>query len=104
MGRWARPEGKPQSIREKGSSWTEEGKTERHSQTIGTTAWCTPSLRRRGSGWALRLGLQRSVPGRGPGLALYKQPEGTTEQCATAQEVSGEARVCGEARHHCWGV
>ena len=34
------------------------------------------SLRCLGGGWALRPRLQRSVPGRGLGLAVWRQPEG----------------------------
>lgn len=33
-------------------------------------------LRHSGGSWALRLGLHRSVPGRGLGLPVWKQPEG----------------------------
>ena len=34
------------------------------------------SLRCLGRGWALRLSLPRSIPGRGLGLAMWRQPEG----------------------------
>ena len=34
------------------------------------------SLRCSGGGWTLRLKLWRSAPGRGLGLAVWKQPEG----------------------------
>ena len=34
------------------------------------------NLRCTGGGWALRLNLWRSVPGRGLGLAIWREPEG----------------------------
>ena len=35
-------------------------------------------------GWELRLRLQRSVPGRGLGLAVWRQAEGTQEKSGPA--------------------
>ena len=61
------------------------------------------SLRNSGRSWALRLGLQRSIMGIGPGLAIWKQPEGAREQCATAEGTQKRYGPSGEARCHCWG-
>ena len=44
-------------------------------QTICTTAPRHHSLRHSGGGWALRLRLQRSLLGRGLGLAVWRQPK-----------------------------
>lgn len=38
-----------------------------------------------GGGWVLRLRLWRSVPCRGLGLTVWREPEGTREPCATAE-------------------
>ena len=50
-----------------------------------------PSLRRSaagaGGGWVLSLGLQRSYPGRGLGLATWRQPEGAKVWCTTIKGI-----------------
>lgn len=80
-----------QSPRGKLSSWAEEAKqmeshTDHQYQCPGHY-----SLRSSGGGWTLRfLGLQRSVPEKGLGLAVWRQPEGAEEQCATAKRVQEE--------------
>ena len=77
IGRPVKTEG-PQSLKEKHSTWTEEGKAEKcHTDT--SQVYYLPghhSLRHYGRGWALRLRLQISVPRRGVGLAVWRQPEG----------------------------
>ena len=61
-------------------------------QTIGTTAPGHQRLRSLGGGWALRLSLQKSVLGKGLGMAVWRQTEGPGsgvpwpgEQRATAE-------------------
>ena len=67
------------------------------------------SLTCSGRGWALRLRLQRSVPGRGLGLAVWRQPEGlgssvpwTREQNAISKGTQEESGPVEEVRCHCW--
>ena len=75
-------EGNLKSLSKKHSSQTEEGKAERESLT--DHCYHCPghhSLRHSEGGWVLRLRLQRSVLGRRLGLAVWRQPEGTREQC-----------------------
>ena len=45
-------------------------------------------LRHSGKGWVLRLRLQRSVLGRGLGLAVWKEPEGLGSSVPWAMEQS----------------
>ena len=69
------------------------------------------SLRGLGRGWALRLRLQRSVPGRGQGLAVWGQPEGLRSSAPWVRQwylQAGQWNAMaggptGEARRHCWG-
>ena len=58
------------------------------------------SLRCSGRGWAWRIRLQRPVPGRGLGLAVWRRPEGlgssvpwAGEQNATAKGTREEGRA-----------
>ena len=67
-------------------------------------------------GWALRLRLQRSVLGRGLGLAVWREPKGLRNSALQVGEwyaKGGEgkpqqreprrrSRPAGEARCHCW--
>ena len=71
----ARMEGEPQSLREMGRSCKEEGKAQRepHKPSISPLWTPQPEMLRQGPG-ALRL--QKSVPRRGVGLAVWRQPEG----------------------------
>ena len=79
-----------QSPRGKLSSWAEEAKqmeshTDHQYQCPGHY-----SLRSSGGGWTLRfLGLQRSVPEKGLGLAVWRQPEGAVDQCTYSQGSMG---------------
>ena len=61
----------PQSHQEKCSSWTEEGKKRKSYTDYLYHHLGHHSLRCLGGGWALRLRLWRSVPGRSLGLALW---------------------------------
>ena len=70
------------------------------------------SLRCLEGGWVLRLGIWRgsSVPERGLGLAVCRQPKGlgsgaprVREWSATAQDTQEEAGPPGGAGCHCWG-
>ena len=65
MGRSAKTEG-PQSLREKQSSWTEEGKAEKEPHPPRASPLRTPQPE------MLRLRFWRSVPGRGLGLAVCR--------------------------------
>ena len=51
------------------------------------------SLRRSGGDWALRRRLQRSVPGRGLGLVVWRQPEGL--RCGAPQAGEGDTMAKG---------
>jgi len=55
---------------------TEEGKAEGESHRSSAPPHKIPQMRHAGGGWALGLRLQRSVAGRGLGLAVWRQPEG----------------------------
>ena len=68
----------------------------RAAQIICTTAPGHHSLRRSGRAWALRLRLQRSVPGRGLGLVAWSQPEGlgAEERNVTAKGTQEEVWAC----------
>ena len=78
--------GEPQSLKEKCSCKTGEGKPKRATQTIVTIALGHHSLRHSGRGWVLRLRLWRSVPGKGLGLAVWREPEGLGGSTAQAGE------------------
>ena len=60
-------------------------RTERALQRWSVPLPCTPSLRHASAcadgGWVLKLGIQRSDPGRGLGLAAWKQPKGARVWC-----------------------
>ena len=78
-----------QSLREKHSSWTEEGKAERelHKPSVHD------NLRPSGGGWALRRRLQRSVLGRELRLAMWRQTEGLGNSAPKAGKWSATAKV-----------
>ena len=57
-----------------------------------TNHWYHHSLRHSDRGWALRLRLQRSVPGKGLGLAVWRQPEGLRSSVPWAGEHSTIAK------------
>ena len=112
MERSAKSEGS-QSRREKHSSRSEKGKAEWEPHRSSEPPAQTPQPR-----WALRLRLQRSVPGRGLGLAVWRQPKGIRSSVPQAGEwyakgwgVESHSRGnLGEGpdpqerqRHHCWG-
>ena len=67
------------------------------------------SLRCSGGGWELRVRLWRSVPGRGLGLAVCREPEGLGSSVPGLGRRMPELREPGrsgqtrQARHHCWG-
>ena len=85
-------EGEPQSLGKKPSSQSEECKAEREGGTDQKYHCATHrSLRQLGGGCVLRLGLLRSVPGRGLGLAVWKEPEGARGWSTTAKGVQEEA-------------
>ena len=65
----------------------------RETCTDGQCYPALPSLRpsSAGAGWGLRLRLQRSDPGRGLGLAAWRQSEGARVWCATPGRVREEA-------------
>ena len=86
MGRPAKMEREPQSLGEKCSSWTEEGKAEREPHRPSVPLPGHHSLRCTGRGWTLRLKLRRSVPGRGLELAVWRQPEGLGSSLPRAGE------------------
>ena len=67
--------------------------------SIGTTAFGHHSLRCLGVGWVLRLRLQKSLAGRGLGLAVWRQPEGLGSVLRERKRRPGSAE---EARCHCW--
>ena len=74
---------------------------QRATQTISTTIPGHHSLTCLEGGWALRLGLWRSVPGKGLGLAVWRQPEGlgslvpqAGERNATAEGTLKEVWAC----------
>ena len=68
-----------QSLREQPSSWTEEDKGETAAKNISSTTHGHYNLRHSGRGCVLRLRLCKSVPGRGLGLVVWRQPEGAGE-------------------------
>ena len=78
--RSARMEGEPQSLGEKCSCQTEEGKAERelHRPSV-PHCQVYHSLRQLGGGWALRLRLWRSVPRRGLELAMRGTGSGASQ-------------------------
>ena len=80
MGRLAKMEG-PQSLGEKHSSWTEEGKAEKELGTIGTTGPGHHILRYLGKGWAL----QAPEVSSGERTRIYcvETAWGSKEQCST---------------------
>lgn len=59
-----------------------------------------PSLRHSSRIWALRLGLWGSLPGRGLGLAMWKQPEGL----GSFGKMSEPAKGFQEDVHHSQGI
>ena len=65
----------PQSLRKKHSSWTEEDKAEKELHRQLVLPLGTPSLGCLEEGWVLRRRIWRSVPGKGLGLAVWRQPE-----------------------------
>ena len=79
---------KPQSLREKCSSWIEEDKAEREPQrpSVPPPRTPQPEMLRRG---VLRLRLQRSVLRRGLGLVVGKQHE---KWCAKHQGAEHHSR------------
>ena len=58
-------------------------------------------LRHSEAGWVLRLRLQRSVSGRGLGLAVWKQPEGARKWCAKGWELTATAKGTREEAWAC---
>ena len=74
-GRSGRMERKPQSLGEKHNSLYEEGKAETGPQRPSVPLPSAPQHGTLGWSWELRLGLQRSVLGRGLGLTEGKPPE-----------------------------
>ena len=88
MERSAGTEGEPQSLGEKHSSWAEVGKAEAEAYRQLVPPLGHHSLKHWGGGWALRLRLQRSAPGRGLGLDVWKQPEEAREWCTTGWGVT----------------
>ena len=95
-------DGESQSLRRKLSSQIEKGKAEkRTTQTTGTTTHRHHRLRHSGGSWALRLRLWRSVTGRGPGLAVYREPKGLGGGAPLAGEWSAiDEGACDEAWAH----
>ena len=88
----------PQSLREKCSSKTKEGREREPHKPLVPTPHRHHSLRCSGNGWVLRLRLQRLVPGREPGLVVWRLPEGlgsgtlqAGEQIAIVEETWEEA-------------
>ena len=80
-----------QSLTEKHSNWTKEGKVE-SSKPIGTIASGQHSLRCLGRGWALRLRLWRVSYGERTSMeTVWRQPEGARECCAKAGDLSATA-------------
>ena len=71
-------EGEPQSLGEKHSSWSEEGKAEPHRPSVPQPS--APQPETLCMGWALKLELQRSFLEKRLGLAMQKQPEAGREQ------------------------
>ena len=96
LGQSAEMEG-TQSLREKHSSWTEEGKAERelHKPSVHD------NLRSSGGGWALRRRLQRSVLGRELRLAMWRQTEGLGNSAPKAGKWSATAKGTWEEAWAC---
>ena len=96
-GRSARTEEELQRLEGEGSNQFAEGKAERDRTDGPCRCLALPSLRcspaGAGRGWVLRLGLQRSDPGRGLGLAAWRQLEGARVWCSTTKGVWEEARA-----------
>lgn len=56
-----------------------------------------------GRSWVLKIGLRRSDPGRGLGLAVQRQPEGTEVWCTYNRGYTRrESEPAIEVRHHYW--
>ena len=83
-------EGTSKLLRKVQLDWGGESRV-RATQTICAIASGYYSLRCSGRGWGLRLRLQRSLPGRGLGLAVWRQPEGSKEWYAMGWGVEGHS-------------
>ena len=87
------------SLGEKRSSWTDQGQAEKRAagpsaQQMGGGGH--RGLRCSGGSWALRLPTRRSVLGRGPGVAVWRQCEGLRSRAPRAGELSTRAEGQGE--------
>ena len=87
-------EGKPQSCREKYSGWLKRGKAERELHKVSVSPPRTPQPETLGHGLGTKNSLWRLVTGKGLGLAVWRQPEGVREWCATAEEAWEEVWAC----------
>ena len=92
-------EGDPQSLGEKGSSWTEEGKAERELHKPSVPSPGNHSLRCLDGSWELRLRFQRPFLGRGLGWAVWKQHERLGNSAPQAGKQSATAKG---AREESW--